>query len=402
MSHPLSRIQQRIPLLRELPIEVTALSLIAFFVALGFGIVAPVIPMFASEFGVSALAASSVISVFAFTRLIAAPPAGAMVNRIGERRVLSWGLIIVSVSSALAGLSQNFTQLLILRGLGGFGSTMFTVAAMALLIRIVPAELRGRAASAWSGGFLIGGLAGPAVGGIFVALSLRSPFFIYAITLLAASAVSWKHLSKAHLLENANESTESALKISTALRSPAYLSAIGTNFNVGLVRFGVLNALIPLMVIQLLDLSPAVASIAFLVSSVSQATLLVYAGRLTDSHGRRISMILGNSFTVVGLTVLAFTQSPLLLILAMILMGLAGSFLSSAPTAVVGDVTHGQKSGRVVSTYQMAADFGAIFGPLIAGFLLDSSGSFSVPFALAASFTLIFVVMSFRMPETKR
>jgi MFS transporter, DHA1 family, multidrug resistance protein len=402
MSYPLSRIQQRIPLLRELPIEVTALSLIAFFVALGFGIVAPVIPMFASEFGVSALAASSVISVFAFTRLIAAPPAGAMVNRIGERRVLSWGLIIVSVSSALAGLSQNFTQLLILRGLGGFGSTMFTVAAMALLIRIVPAELRGRAASAWSGGFLIGGLAGPAVGGIFVALSLRSPFFIYAITLLAASAVSWKHLSQAHLLENANESTESALKISAALRSPAYLSALGTNFNVGLVRFGVLNALIPLMVIQLLDLSPAVASIAFLVSSISQASLLVYAGRLTDSHGRRISMILGNSFTVVGLAVLAFTQSPLLLILAMILMGLAGSFLSSAPTAVVGDVTHGQKSGRVVSTYQMAADFGAIFGPLLAGFLLDSSGSFSVPFALAAGFTLIFVVMSFRMPETKR
>jgi MFS transporter, DHA1 family, multidrug resistance protein len=402
MSYPLSRIQQRIPLLRELPIEVTALSLIAFFVALGFGIVAPVIPMFASEFGVSALAASSVISVFAFTRLIAAPPAGAMVNRIGERRVLSWGLIIVSVSSALAGLSQNFTQLLILRGLGGFGSTMFTVAAMALLIRIVPAELRGRAASAWSGGFLIGGLAGPAVGGIFVALSLRSPFFIYAITLLAASAVSWKHLSQAHLLENANESTESALKISAALRSPAYLSALGTNFNVGLVRFGVLNALIPLMVIQLLDLSPAVASIAFLVSSISQASLLVYAGRLTDSHGRRISMILGNSFTVVGLAVLAFTQSPLVLILAMILMGLAGSFLSSAPTAVVGDVTHGQKSGRVVSTYQMAADFGAIFGPLLAGFLLDSSGSFSVPFALAAGFTLIFVVMSFRMPETKR
>jgi MFS family permease len=402
MSYPLSRIQQRIPLLRELPIEVTALSLIAFFVALGFGIVAPVIPMFASEFGVSALAASSVISVFAFTRLIAAPPAGALVNRIGERRVLSWGLIIVSVSSALAGLSQNFTQLLILRGLGGFGSTMFTVAAMALLIRIVPAELRGRAASAWSGGFLIGGLAGPAVGGIFVALSLRSPFFIYAITLLAASAVSWKHLSQAHLLENANESTESALKISTALRSAAYLSALGTNFNVGLVRFGVLNALIPLMVIQLLDLSPAVASIAFLVSSISQASLLVYAGRLTDSHGRRISMILGNSFTVVGLTVLAFTQSPLVLILAMILMGLAGSFLASAPTAVVGDVTHGKKSGRVVSTYQMAADFGAIFGPLIAGFLLDSSGSFSVPFALAAGFTLIFVVMSFRMPETKR
>ncbi|MBM3686153.1 MAG: MFS transporter, partial [Actinobacteria bacterium] len=50
------------PLLRDLPVEVSVLASIAFFVALGFGIVIPSIPIFADSFGVSALAASAVVS----------------------------------------------------------------------------------------------------------------------------------------------------------------------------------------------------------------------------------------------------------------------------------------------------------------------------------------------------
>ncbi len=65
MKNPLEALRNRVPLLRELPVEVTAVSMVAFCVALGFGIVAPVIPAFAREFGVSAFAASSVVSVFA-------------------------------------------------------------------------------------------------------------------------------------------------------------------------------------------------------------------------------------------------------------------------------------------------------------------------------------------------
>ena len=159
LSDPLGYVQQRVPLLRELPREVTGISAIAFFVALGFGIVAPVIPTFAREFGVSALAATSVISAFAAMRLISATPASWMLGKFGERNVLTSGLMIVSASSALAGCAQTFEQLLILRAVGGLGSTMFTVASMAFLLRVVEASKRGRASSAWSGGFLTGALA---------------------------------------------------------------------------------------------------------------------------------------------------------------------------------------------------------------------------------------------------
>ena len=61
---------------RDLPREVPILAAISFTVALGFGIVAPAIPAFARQFGVSVAAAASVISVFALLRVIGALPAG--------------------------------------------------------------------------------------------------------------------------------------------------------------------------------------------------------------------------------------------------------------------------------------------------------------------------------------
>ncbi|MGA1089577.1 MAG: MFS transporter, partial [Candidatus Nanopelagicales bacterium] len=68
--------RSRLPLLKDLPVEVAVLASIAFFVALGFGIVIPSIPIFADSFGVSALAASAVVSAFALMRFVSSPFAG--------------------------------------------------------------------------------------------------------------------------------------------------------------------------------------------------------------------------------------------------------------------------------------------------------------------------------------
>ncbi|MGA0209490.1 MAG: MFS transporter, partial [Candidatus Nanopelagicales bacterium] len=95
----LGRALRKTPLLADLPREVAVLTIIAFFVALGFGILIPSLPIFASTFGVNAFQAGIVISVFALVRFITSPLAGGMVNRFGERIVLSSGLLIVAVSS---------------------------------------------------------------------------------------------------------------------------------------------------------------------------------------------------------------------------------------------------------------------------------------------------------------
>ena len=409
------RALRRTPLLAGLPREVAVLSGVAFCVALGFGILIPTLPVFARSFDVSALEASAVISVFALVRFVTSPLAGALVDRIGERMVMSSGLLIVAVSSAAAGFSQTYAQLLVLRGVGGLGSSMFTVSALALLLRVVESEQRGRASGAFQGGFLLGGVAGPAVGGIVVAWSIRAPFFVYAATLLLAAVVALVFLAKSRLNELEHivaQGAENKLEqLREALRDGAYRAAIGVNLVTGFVVFGLRASAVPLFVTEGLGSSASLTGVGFLIAAGLQAALLLPAGRMADTQGRRKALMFGTIGTTLGmltLTAADVAQNGLgshavvgtgLFLLAMAIQGAAGAFLGSAPAAVVGDIMGGRRGGIVVATFQMMSDVGAITGPLVAGFLVDAF-DFDWAFAAGAALCLAAVTLVYLMPET--
>lgn len=408
---------RRSPLLRDLPREVAVLSAVAFCVALGFGILAPALPVFAREFDVSVLQASSVIAVFALVRFVSAPPAGAMVNRWGERSVLATGLIIVAVSSAAAGFSQNLPQLLVLRGIGGLGSSMFTVSALALLLRVVEPEQRGRAASAYQGGFLFGGVTGPALGGLVVAWSIRAPFFVYAVTLAAAAVVALVFLAKARLREREEQVSQgqasSREALWAALHDGAYRAAITVNLVTGFVAFGLRASIVPLFVTEGLMRGPSISGVGFLLAAIVQAVLLLPAGRMADTVGRRKALIFGSVALTLGMVILtaadlaantlgtAAIAGLVLFLAAMTVQGAAAAFLGSAPAAVVGDVMGGRRGGIVVATFQMMADVGAVAGPLLAGLLVDLL-DFDWAFAVGSALAAVAVIVVLAMPETLR
>ncbi len=411
LGHALSRT----PFLKGLPLEVGVVTAVAFFVALGFGILAPSIPVFARTFGVSALAASSVISVFALVRFISSPAAGAMVNRFSERSVLATGLIIVSVSSLAAGFSQNFAQLIILRGIGGLGSTMFTVSALSLLLRTVSADQRGRATSAYQSGFLFGGIAGPLVGGLVVAFSIRAPFFVYSVTLGIAAIVTLVFLSPSRLREKENIVSDGEAEVletlGQALRHPAYRAAISVNFITGFVSLGLRMAIVPLFVTEGLKRGATWSGIGFLIAAAVQAVLLLPAGRMADTQGRRKALIIGSIALAAGMLTISIsdyaanalgTASIVGLVLFLVALGTQGAgsaFLSSAPAAVVGDIVGGKRGGIVVSTFQMTSDLGIVIGPLVAGLLVDLL-DFDWAFIVATALCLVSLLLVVAMPET--
>ncbi len=411
----LRRLGGRTPLLRDLPREVGALAVMAFFVALGFGIVAPIIPVFAREFEVSALQASSVVSAFALVRLVSAPISGTIIDWIGERTTLIAGLLIVAVSSAAAGLSQSFLQLIILRGAGGLGSSMFTVSAMALLIRVVDAGMRGRAVGAYQSGFLFGGLAGPAVGGLVVAVSIRAPFFLYALTLLGAAIVVAITLSHTRLHERAaaKEETGKLEHLGAALRQPAYRAALFVSLVTGFLFYGMRSAAVPLFVTEGLQQPATLVGFGFLASAAVQALLLLPAGRFADVRGRRPAMLIGTIATSVAMAALTVADvasngwssgaviGTVLFFGSMAVQGLGAGFLGSAPAAVVGDVVGGRKGGIVVAVFQMASDLGGVVGPLAAGALIDA-WDFDFAFGVSSALALVAVIIVARMPETLR
>ncbi|HAN71375.1 MAG TPA: MFS transporter [Actinobacteria bacterium] len=415
LQHRVGQAIRRTPLLAGLPREVAVLTAVAFCVALGFGILIPVLPVFARTFDVSAMEASAVVAVFALVRFITSPLAGGMVDRFGERSVMTSGLLIVSLSSLAAGFSQTYSQLLLLRGVGGLGSSMFTVSAMALLLRVVETDQRGRAAGAFQGGFIIGGVAGPAVGGLVVAWSIRAPFFVYAAALLMAAAVALVFLARTRLHElesTVAEGSENKLQqLRTALRDRAYQAAITTNLVTGFVVFGLRSSAVPLFVVEGLGETATIAGIGFLITAGLQALLLLPAGRMADTEGRRKALLWGTAGTAVGMLVLTGSDiaangwgtpavaATALFFAAMAIQGASGAFLGSAPAAVVGDIMGGRRGGIVVATFQMMADLGAIIGPLLAGLIIDLA-DFDWAFAVGAALALVAIIFVVRMPET--
>src|SRR6185312_16874547 len=221
---------------QPLPREVWLLIAANVVVALGYGVVAPVLPQYARHFGVSISAATFVITAFALMRLVAAPPAGLLVQRVGERRVYVSGLVIVALSTGACAFAQTYWQLLVFRSLGGLGSAMFTVSSLGLMIRISPPDARGRVAGMFSSGFLIGSVGGPVLGSLTAGLGLAAPFVIYGGALLVAAAVVFVSLrNSAVAAPETND--EPTVSVRTVLRHRAYRASLFSNCATGWAAF---------------------------------------------------------------------------------------------------------------------------------------------------------------------
>ena len=382
--------------LKRLPREVTALAVVAFMVALGFGVVAPAIPLFARHFGVSKTEASAVISAFAAARLVTAPFAGRLVNALGERTMLATGIGIVGVSSLLAGFSAGYWQLLVLRGIGGVGSIMFSVSAASLLIRVTPQHLRGRAQGVFAGGFLIGAIAGPALG-VVAAWSLRAPFFLYAGTLAVAGAIAWGALRHSELAARPVPGQVS-VSLRAALRQRAYVATLLTNFAEDWAVVGARSAMVPLFVADRLALSSTWTYVGFFALSAVSGLLLMPFGKRADTSGRRPVLLLGLVLGVAGLACVPLVADAGGLVAVMGLLGVSGAALSVASGAMLGDVVGG-RGGTVVATYQMAGDLGTVIGPVAAGWLADAHG-YGAAFVMAAAVVAIPIPAVLAAPET--
>ena len=386
---------------RGLPREVPILTAISFTVALGFGIVAPDIPAFARHFGVSTAAAASVVSAFAFMRIIGALPAGRLADRFGQPAVMATGIAIVAVSSIVAGFSNSFAELIILRGTGGLGSAMFGVSGQTLLLVSVPNEQRGRASGLFAGGFLIGGISGPAVGGLIAAWSERAPFIIYGCMLIIPAVIAGGvlHDRSRQRPETDHRPRRAVTEIAGALRDRAYRAAAAANLGDGFAVIGVRSAIVPLYVRDVLHRSAVWTGVGFLVVAALNAGMLLPAGRLADRLGRRPVIVAGCLTSAGGLVLLALLPGLGGYLTALAVLGLGSGLLDVGPAAMLGDILKGQ-GGTVVATYQMAGDAGTVAGPVTAGYLVDTI-SYGAAFGLAAGVLGVAAVLGFFAPETR-
>jgi MFS family permease len=362
-------------------------------------VIIPAIPIFAKSFGVSNTLIGLVISSFAIMRFVSGLFSGKLVDRFGERIVLGFGLLMVSFFTLVAGLAQSYSQLLIFRTAGGLGSSMFTIAAGALLLRVVGDNQRGRAQSLYNGGFIAGGVAGPAFGGALLAISPRAPFFIYSGLLIIAGifAITFLHEKRLGNSANTEKASTQVMTIKEALKLRPYLYSLFLAFLGTWVFFGMRSSILPLFAIEDIGVTTSIVGISFTLALITQGSVMVRAGKYSDKNGRKPVMLVGFTITLLSLFLLAISTNVVMYLIAMLVLGFGAGFATAAG-AIVGDVIKG-KSGKVYALWQMAGDAGMMVGPLVLGVIADLFSYRSALVVSAIVFSLALLI-AIKIPET--
>ena len=393
---------------------VRTIILINFLVMVGFGLIAPILPLFARSFGVGLEAAGLLISAFAIARLVFDLAAGPIVDRFGERVSAATGLGIVAVSSALTGLAPTFTLAVLFRAAGGAGSSILFAALYSYVLKTVPKDRMGRTLSLFYGSFNAGIIAGGPLGGVIAhALGLRAPLFAYAGVLVLAAMLYLVYvrdpprtaiegpLTIEHALieREAPIRRAASQRVMERLRDRRLIGVLIVNLSYFWIIAGVYDTLVPLFGSEALGMSAVAIGGVFSIALATESIVLYPSGKAADTIGRKPVMVFSLVGVVTVTAVIGLAGSPLMLGLMLGLMGIVAGVAGVPPAAMLSDIVPEEASGTAVGLFRFAGDLGFVLGPLVAGYTSRALG-FTAAFAIAAVMPAIALVAVLVTPET--
>jgi MFS family permease len=363
------------------------LALAVGLVMMGASLVAPILPLYALEFGVSYTAAGGLITGFALARLSFDLVGGVAGDRFGARRVTMGGALLIAVAGVTAALAPSYWFLLLSRFIEGVGSALFATAAFQYLVQITERSRLGRASAMYQTGMLVGFAVGPFAGGYLAQLGdFRTPFWAYAGFGVIVAVISRVFIDD---LPPSRRSVGQVVRgVVHLFRSKEMRVLALVAVALFIMRSGARITLFPLYGDKVAHLDPASIGTILSVSAITNLLIVNYAGRLVDRIGRKPVAIWGLVSSAVATSAYGLFHTFGSLLAVSAVFGVASGIASIPPPAMVGDLAPEGLEGSAVGLYRMAGDLGFVIGPLLVGLIADT-GAFSMGFVASGVALLI-------------
>ena len=345
--------------------------LTVFIDLVGFGIVIPVLPIYAQKFNASEATIGILLAVYSAMTFIFAPILGRISDRIGRRPVLLGSIIGTAIGFLIMGAAETLALLFVGRIIDGItGGNIST--AQAYIADVTPPEKRSGAMGLIGAAFGLGFIFGPALGGVLSQqISLAAPFY-FAAGLAAANAVALYFLLP-ESLSSEHRAQAGRASIGEIFREAGswQLGAVFATYFFSTTAFSLLTATYTLFSFRRFGLDEAHNGYIFasqgLIGVLIQGVLL---RRLLKVFGEKPLTITGLVFLTTSLFALPLMNTIAQLLIASAGIAIGNSLTTPVLNGLASKSVHPASQGRVLGALNSVASLARIIGPAMGGWLL--------------------------------
>ncbi|HZE57646.1 MAG TPA: MFS transporter [Chthoniobacterales bacterium] len=347
------------------------LFLTVFIDLIGFGIVIPILPLYAEHFHASPIAIGWLTGIYSGMQIIFTPILGKLSDRLGRRPVLFVSIVGTAVGFALMGLAHGLPLLFAARILAGITGGNIAIP-QAYIADVTAPEKRSRAMGLIGAAFGLGFTFGPLIGGVMSRISYSAPFYFSAglavvnaalVYLILPESLSREHRARPH--EQA-----SIAEVFRHGRGAMFAIVLGTYFFL-IVGFSIMTTLFALFTEKRFGYDAQANGYLFgfvgIVSVIVQGGLI---GRLIKMFGEVALARAGMILTTVSLALLPMSSNLAFLLLVSAGLSAGSGFASPPLSGLASQMVEASWQGRALGVLQSAGSAARLLGPLLGGWLL--------------------------------
>ena len=345
---------------------------------------APLLPHFASTYGLGKGGAGALSAAYAVGVLAASVPGGLVASRFGAKRAVLIGVAATAFATLAFGLAGSVWLLAVARLAQGVGSAFSWAGALAWLVASAPPGRRGAMIGTAMGSAVFGALLGPALGAAATVVGVRAAFI----------AVSGAGLVLCGFLAAMPGPTSQPQRLSALRRIDAPLAAALWLVVLPALLFGVLTVLVPLK-LHANGWSGAAIGALFFVTAAIETAWNPLLGHLSDVRGRLFPLRFALLGSIAVSLALAWADASALVAVLVVIAGIAYGTFYTPGMALVSDGAEraGIAQGLAFGVMNLAWAAGAATGPAAGGALAQSAGDV-LPYVVLAALCLVTLAYS--------